>query len=147
MDTERRCRRGRLRAPSRRTEAGGALLEFAATLPLLFGVLLAMVDFSSYLHDRTVLTAAAYNGAKAGAKATPCGNVGATRGAVEASVTGMLSVPGRWSLEETRTSGPADVRRYLVTVRFDRTLSMMSAFTASIPAFETVRMTGVALCE
>lgn len=135
---------GGFRTPSR--SAGGALIEFAATLPLFLAVLLAVVDFSNYLNDRTIITAAAYNGAKAGAK-PPCGNAGAARTAVRETVDGMLSVPGSWDLENPRTSGAAPVLRYVVTVRFDRNPSLLSPFTAHLPAFRTLRMTGVAVCE
>ncbi len=142
--------RRRWPAGSRRQSAGGALLEFAATLPLLFAVLLAVVDFSTYLNDRTSVSAAAYNGAKAAAKnplACGAGSETRARQAVAATLDGMLSVSGEWELEAPHTSGPPDVRRYAVTVRFERDLSLMSAFTATIPAFRTLRMTGVALCE
>lgn len=125
--------------------AGGALLEFAATLPLFFALILAVVDFSNYLNDRLVLTGAAYNGAKAGAGR--CGsapaNEAAARAAVDASVADMLAVAGPVDLTAS-TSGANPVRRYVVTLAFRRDTTLLSTFTAHL--FETIRTTGVAVC-
>jgi Flp pilus assembly protein TadG len=130
---------------------GAALIEFALTLPLYVAVLLAIIDFSNYLNDRSVLTAAAYNGAKAGARASSCGNLGQTTQAINDTLDGMLSVePKRGSKQvsgELQPSATATVRRYLVEVSFEREPDMMSIFTANLDTFSTLSARGVAVCQ
>jgi Flp pilus assembly protein TadG len=127
---------------------GAALIEFALTLPLFVAVLLAIIDFSNYLNDRAVLTAAAYNGAKQGdGRLGNCGAAGQVQQGVNDTLTGMLSVPGEVSTPEVNvvdTSGP---KRVTVTVEFTRNPSMMSVFTAYIDTFETLSVRGVAVCQ
>ena len=133
---------------SAKRQAGAAIIEFAVTLPLFIAVLLATIDFSHYLNDRVVLSAAAYNGAKAGARSASCGNQGWAQQAVSTTLDGMLSVPGTWSLSPApQLSGPPEARRYMVSVQFEREPSMMSLFTANIAAFETINVRGVAVCQ
>jgi Flp pilus assembly protein TadG len=132
---------------------GAALIEFALTLPLYVAVLLAIIDFSNYLNDRSVLTAAAYNGAKAGA--TKCNKPGqakkAAKDEVSATLEGMLSVEpksGSMKISGSRKPTPtAEVRRYLVEVSFEREPEMMSLFTANLDTFKTLSARGVAVCQ
>lgn len=130
---------------------GAALIEFALTLPLYVAVLVAIIDFSNYLNDRSVLTAAAYNGAKAGARASSCGNLGLATQAINDTLDGMLSVePKRGSKQisgELKPSAAATVRRYLVEVSFEREPEMMSLFTANLDTFKTLSARGVAVCQ
>lgn len=135
--------------PSLEKSKGAALIEFALTLPLYVAVLLAIIDFSNYLNDRSVLTAAAYNGAKAGARVDPCGNQNRAQQAVRATLQNgdMLSVDGNWSITNSSLAGPASVRRYVVTVQFEREPEMMSLFTANLDTFKTLSARGVAVCQ
>jgi Flp pilus assembly protein TadG len=130
---------------------GAALIEFALTLPLYVAVLLAIIDFSNYLNDRSVLTAAAYNGAKAGARASSCGNLELAEEAIDDTLDGMLSVePVSGTMEvsgELQPSATATVRRYLVEVSFEREPDMMSIFTANLDTFSTLSARGVAVCQ
>ncbi|HEX9801895.1 MAG TPA: TadE/TadG family type IV pilus assembly protein [Gammaproteobacteria bacterium] len=128
---------------------GAALIEFALTLPLYVAVLLAMIDFSNYLNDRSVLTAAAYNGAKMGAaKCTkPVQAKKVAKAAVEATLEEMLSVSDDWSITKSKPTGPANVRRYVVTVELNRTGGVMSSLFTSTIGFDTLSAHGVAVCQ
>lgn len=126
---------------------GAALIEFALTLPLFVAVLLAVIDFSNYLNDRSVLTAAAYNGAKAGANAVPCGKQSTAQAAVDDTLQDMLSVKGKVTMTPSPLSGPPKARRYVITVSFERDPSMMSLFTSNIDTLKTLSERGVAVCQ
>jgi Flp pilus assembly protein TadG len=51
-----------------RSQKGAALIEFALILPLFLTILFGVITFSAALYDKTVLTMATREGARAGAK-------------------------------------------------------------------------------
>jgi Flp pilus assembly protein TadG len=60
-----------LQAPTKKhaqSQKGNALVEFALILPIFLTLLFGMVTFSISLYDKTVLTMATREGARAGAK-------------------------------------------------------------------------------
>ena len=56
------------RPPSKRsnTQRGAAVVEFALILPILLGLLIGGIDLSLALYDKTVITNASREGARAG---------------------------------------------------------------------------------
>ena len=54
-----------------RSQKGNALVEFAFILPLFLFLVLGMITFSLALYDKTILTMATREGARAGAIASP----------------------------------------------------------------------------
>ena len=49
-----------------KTQSGTAIVEFAIVLPLLFLILMGIIEFSFVLYDKAVLTNASREGARAG---------------------------------------------------------------------------------
>ncbi|WP_242452775.1 TadE/TadG family type IV pilus assembly protein [Prosthecochloris ethylica] len=92
------------------------MIEFAFILPLFLFLLFGVVSFSIALYNKTVLTMAAREGARAGALYDPNGNSAATRArsaAMQVCQNNLISFGGSMNPAVTSTTsgagGPGDI--------------------------------------
>jgi Flp pilus assembly protein TadG len=87
-----------------RSQKGNALVEFAFILPLFLFLVLGMITFSLALYDKTILTMATREGARAGAIASPGNQINDAQNAGNSACSGKLISFGTGSPDFSQTT-------------------------------------------
>ena len=125
---------------TRRSESGGAAVEFALLLPVLMMILFGIIEFGFALHRQSILTNASREGARLGiVQSIPA----ITNGQINAAIDNYLTAAGIPPGNVTRAivAGGITGTPVTVTLTLPYTYAVLPGFTSIVPTINLTAQT------